>query len=287
MRFAFCLFRYFPFSGLARDMLRIADCALERGHEVHIFTSEWRGDPGETHHAEILPVSGATNHGRTSSFHHALRTRLGADFDAVVGFNKIPGLDVYYAADPCFAARARYSRHPLYRLTPRYRGYRRLENSVFSRNTHTHVLVLSENARSEFQEFYGTQDSRFTILPPTLRDEYRDISLSAESRTRIRREIGIGDDDQVVLMVGSGFRTKGVDRAIRAVASVASDSGRGPHLIIAGDGKDGPFRALARTCGVQAQINFLGGRADVPELMAASDVLLHPCLQREYGRRTS
>ena len=43
MRFAFCLFRYFPFSGLARDMLRIADCALERGHQVHIFTSQWRG----------------------------------------------------------------------------------------------------------------------------------------------------------------------------------------------------------------------------------------------------
>ena len=38
--------------------------------------------------------------GVATSFHRALCTRLDSNFDAVVGFNKIPGLDVYYAADP-------------------------------------------------------------------------------------------------------------------------------------------------------------------------------------------
>ena len=160
-----------------------------------------------------------------------------------------------------------------------------MENSVFSRNTHTHVLVLSENARSEYQEFYGTQDSRFTILPPTLQGRIPGHFTSPlMSRTRIRREIGIGDDEQVVLMVGSGFRTKGVDRAIRAMAALAPDSRvQRLHLLIAGDGKAEPYSALARTCGVQAQITFLGGRTDVPELMAAADVLLHPAYNENTG----
>ena len=68
MRFAFCLFRYFPFSGLARDMLRIADEAHRRGHRVHIFTADWQGDPSQLHSTEIVPVRGLSNHGRSAAF---------------------------------------------------------------------------------------------------------------------------------------------------------------------------------------------------------------------------
>ena len=45
MRFAFALFKYFPFGGLQSDMLRIAECAAARGHEVTVFTGAWEG-PG-------------------------------------------------------------------------------------------------------------------------------------------------------------------------------------------------------------------------------------------------
>ena len=41
MRFAFALFKYFPFGGLQSDMLRIAECAAARGHEVTVFTGAW------------------------------------------------------------------------------------------------------------------------------------------------------------------------------------------------------------------------------------------------------
>jgi len=283
MRFAFCLFRFFPFSGLAIDMLRIADCAHRRGHEVHILTSEWQSAPSGKHQMDIIPVSGLTNHGRAVSFHRAVRPRLRKEFDAVVGFNKMPGLDVYYAADPCFAARARYSRHPLYRLTPRFRSYRQLEHAVFSRDAGTQILVLSDYARSEYQEFYGTQDARFTVLPPTIREEFRDISPTAGGCNRIRTETGVKANDLIVLMVGSGFRTKGVDRAITAVAAQAPDLLRRTHLLIAGEGTPDAYIALARARGVLSRVTFLGGRLDVPDLMAASNVLLHSAYNENTG----
>ena len=34
----------------------------------------------------------------------------------VIGFNKMPGLDVYFAADPCFLEKAENQRGPLYSL---------------------------------------------------------------------------------------------------------------------------------------------------------------------------
>jgi UDP-glucose:(heptosyl)LPS alpha-1,3-glucosyltransferase len=283
MRVAFCLFRYFPFSGLSRDMLRIAECVRARGHEVSIFTSDWQGQPANGFRTEILPVSGLSNHGRAASYHRRLQGALKGGYDAVVGFNKIPHLDVYYAADACYAARARYNRHPLYRLTPRYRGYRRLENSVFCQNSDTHILVLGEHAKSEFQEFYGTQDARFTLLPPTLQEHYRNPAIGGDVRARVRADAGLRDEHSLILMVGSGFRTKGVDRAIKAVAALPSARRQRVRLVIVGKGKPGPFMSLANAYGVTSQVLFLGGRNDIPELMSAADILLHPAYNENTG----
>ena len=44
MRFAFALFRYYPFGGLQGDTLRIALEAIRRGHEVTLFTTDWSGE---------------------------------------------------------------------------------------------------------------------------------------------------------------------------------------------------------------------------------------------------
>lgn len=283
MRVAFCLFRYFPFSGLARDMLRIAQCARGRGHDVTLFTSEWQGEPADGFQTEIVPASGFTNHGRAAAFQRSLKPRLEGGFDAVVGFNKIPGLDVYYAADACFAARARYNRHPLYRLTARYRGYQRLESAVFGHQAGTQILALGDHAISEFQEFYGTPDSRFTVLPPTLQDRYRNPAPEAQARARIRTTLETGEADPMILMVGSGFRTKGVDRAIRAVAALPQGLRRNARLVIVGKGNPEPYVSQARACGIDAQVSFPGGRDDVPEFMSAADVLLHPAHNENTG----
>jgi UDP-glucose:(heptosyl)LPS alpha-1,3-glucosyltransferase len=283
MRLAFCLFRYFPFSGLARDMLRIAERARARGHEITIFTANWQGDPADDFQTEVLKVSGFSNHGQAAQFHHKLKPRVQNGFDAVVGFNKIPDLDLYYAADACFAARARYQRHPLYRLTPRYLGFRRLEHAVFSRHSGTRILALSENAVSEFQEFYGTGDARFTLLPPTLQDRYRNSLSGIDIRTRIRAELEIRQDEQMILMVGSGFRTKGVDRAILAVAALPPTLRQTTRLVVAGNGKARPFESQSEASGVKSQVSFLGGRDDIPDLMAAADVLLHPARNENTG----
>ena len=283
MILAFCLFRYLPFSGLAGDMLRIAQCARLRGHDVTIFTSEWQGERAGGVQIEVLPAPGITNHGRAASYCRRLSSRLEDRFDAVVGFNKMPGLDVYYAADACFAARARYGRHPLYRLTPRYRGYRRLEQAVFSPRARTHILALSENAVSEYREFYRTGDSRFTLLPPTLQERFRSGLPGAVDRARVRNGLDLSEDSLMVLMVGSGFRTKGVDRAVLSVASLPGPLRRRVRLVIAGSGAPGPYRSMAEQAGIAGQISFLGGRDDVPELMAAADVLLHPAYNENTG----
>lgn len=284
MRLVFCLFRYSPFSGLARDMLRIADAANRRGHHVQMLAAAWEGESSKQYNAEVIPVSGITNHGRAANFAHAMQAKLSAlKYDKVIGFNKTPGLDVYYAADPCFAARARYSRRMTYRLTPRYRNYHELERAVFQAGAHTHNLVLSERAKDEYQEFYGTEDERFTVLPPNLSMSYHGLAPDKNAGERVRRELGMDVHENLVLMVGSGFRTKAVDRAILALAALPPDLRLTTRLAVVGQGKAQPFTELARRNGIQKQVCFLGGRNDVPDLMRAATLLTHPAYNENTG----
>lgn len=284
MRLAFCLYKYFPHSGLARDMRRIAAEAARRGHQVDIFAAGWRGErPGDAT-VTVLDAGGFSNHGRAERFVRHLTPRLrDAAYDAVVGFNKMPGLDFYFAADGCFAARARRQRPRLYELTPRYRGYRRLESAVFGPGSRTRILLLSEQSRLDYLAFYATAEERVRLLPPILDRTHRAARLDPERRTAVRAALGAGDDDILLLQVGSGFHTKGVDRTLRALAALPETERRRTRLAIAGRGKPGRYQTLAAKLGVGDRVAFLGGRDDVPDLLRAADLLIHPARLESAG----
>lgn len=284
MRLAFCLFKYFPYSGLARDMLRIADEAVGRGHTVDIHVREWQGEPPGSAPVSILSSGGLTNHGRASAFVRRLADRLGdRHYDAVVGFNKMPGLDFYYAADGCFAARARRRYPRAYELTPRYRTLKRLEESVFGTGSRTRVMLLSEQAGMEYRAFYATAEERLRLLPPGLGAAHRAGPLDPDHRRQVRVSLGAGERDALILMVGSGFRTKGVDRALVALAALPEALRRGARLVVVGRGKAADYRRLANGLGIAGNILFTGGREDVPELLRAADLLIHPARQENTG----
>lgn len=284
MRLAFCLFKYFPHSGLARDMLRIADEATSRGHSVDVYAREWQGEVPDGIRVRVLAARGWTNHGRAEAFARRLAGALRDEsYDAVVGFNKMPGLDVYYAADGCFAARARRRRSRAYELTPRYRAWRRQESAVFGPRSRTRILVLSEPARLEYRAFYATAEDRLCRLPPTLDRRHRLGPLTPERRAAVRAGLGAGEGETLLLMVGSGFHTKGVDRSLRALAALPVPMRDDARLVVVGRGKPGPYRRLAQRLGIADRVRFTGGRDDVPELLRAVDLLLHPARQENTG----
>ena len=104
MKISFAIFKYFPHGGLQLDFQRIVTECVKRGHEVVIYAGSWEGPeiPGTT--LRQVPVHGWTNHSRAKSFERALPVMRQDEADAVlVGFNRMAGLDVYFAADNCFA----------------------------------------------------------------------------------------------------------------------------------------------------------------------------------------
>jgi UDP-glucose:(heptosyl)LPS alpha-1,3-glucosyltransferase len=282
VKLAFCLFKYFPFGGLQRDFLRIAKECLLRGHEVDVFTMEWEGEQESGLSITLLPSPGRQNHVRTKQFAEAIIPYV-QNHDLVIGFNKMPHLDVYYAADTCYQAKARTQRGSWYRLTPRYRQMVAAETAVFSSQLKTHILLISSVQQTEYSRFYATPAERFYLLPPGIaRDRMAPVNAT-EIRQSMRASLNVRDNDYVLLFIGSGFKTKGLDRALLSIAALPKEMREKTHLYIVGQDTPTLFLRQAKKQGIIDRIHFLGGRNDVSQLLLAGDLLLHPAYNENTG----
>ncbi len=96
MKLAFVLYKYFPFGGLQRDMVRIAQACERQGHEIHVFTLSWKGEQPQSFHVHVLQVKRLNNHAKYRAFYQALSAQFRIyEIGKVIGFNKMPGLDFY------------------------------------------------------------------------------------------------------------------------------------------------------------------------------------------------
>jgi UDP-glucose:(heptosyl)LPS alpha-1,3-glucosyltransferase len=107
---------------------------------------------------------------------------------------------------------------------------------------------------------------RPSIDPARLRPDLR----AASQRAAIRATLGLADDRATWLWVGAQAKVKGLDRAVAALQTAPDTT-----LLVAGVGPDAAEAREAKHM-LGDRVRFLGFRDDIPELMAAADVLVHP-----------
>lgn len=282
MKIAFALFTFFPFGGLTKDLVAMAREAMQRGHQVRVFAADRRGDCPSDIALTIVDVRGFANHTRNRRFAEKLPQAV-ADFapDLIVGFNKMPELDVYYAADSCFAEKARQGSW-LQRWSPRYRHHLKYEAAVFAAGLRTHALMISAAEMDLYRHHYATETQRLHLLPPGIRRDRVRGADAEQRRVALREQFLVSGDEALVLMVGSGFRTKGLDRALLAFAALLA-TGKKAWFFVVGHDDAGDYERQAQSLGIAQRVRFLGGRDDVAEFLLAADVLIHPAYRENTG----
>ncbi|OUR65485.1 hypothetical protein A9Q79_00365 [Methylophaga sp. 42_25_T18] len=285
MKIAVCLYKYFPFGGLARDFLNIMTICRDRGYEIDVYVLEWHGDIPEGFNVHVISVSAWTNHGKVKKFINQVTPKLqSGQYDLIFGFNKTPGLDLYYAADPCYLDRVKNQKNYFfYRLGQRFQFYAQCERAVFGLDSQTVSLMISDVQRDLFKLNYATPDERLLLLPPGISMDRKRPKNWSEIRKKTRATLDIKENEFALLMVGTAFNTKGVDRSISAVAALPEKQRANSKLFIAGDGDLKSYMEQAKKLGVETHIEFLGGRKDIPELLLAADLLLHPARKENTG----
>ena len=281
MKIGFVLNDYFAYGGLQEDCLATAVATAERGHEIHMFTRTWTGEQPEAIQAHLLGKTGWSNVSRNDHFFRDLKKELPKhNLDGLVAFSRIPNADIYFAADPCYVERVK-NKSFWYKLGSRYRHYAALEKSIFGTEKPPQTLVLTDREIDAFHQHYGTAREHFHLLPPGVEKNTNSATEAANHRQQLRSELGTAQDATVALFVGSGFRIKGLDRALRAIRANQSTEKQLEFWIV-GNGKPERFQKLAKQAGVT--VRFFGGRADTARFYDAADFLLHPAYSESAGK---
>ena len=121
---------------------------------------------------------------------------------------------------------------------------------------------------------YGVDPARFRPGEPA-------------SRATVRRELGLADDERLVLAGGRLVHKKGLDVAIDAFAAPPlAEEGRAARLVLFGDGdlRDALEAQVARL-GLGSRVLFAGRveRDRIPGLFAAADLFLLPSVHDHAG----
>lgn len=138
-------------------------------------------------------------------------------------------------------------------------------------------ICLSSAAREVAVKGYHVDPSRVRVIHNGIRLE-RFNKPSPEARLQIRQSLALSSECKVLVMVGRFYPIKG-HRGMIDIMSLVARSYPQAILLLVGDGPERPAcEELASQRGLQNKVIFLGSRNDVPELLAAADVVVVPSL---------
>lgn len=140
------------------------------------------------------------------------------------------------------------------------------------------IVAISERVRRQLKEHYHVADDRIVTIPNGI-NLARFDPHNASARSEVRRGFGVPDDAPLVLFVGSQFRLKGLEFAIRALGEMKTEA----FLLVVGGDTQAPFKRLAEQLGVSDRVIFAGARSDLPEIYPAADAFVLPTLYETFA----
>lgn len=167
----------------------------------------------------------------------------------------------------------------------------RLAGIPVVRTEHLPYLLTDERQQREYR--IGNSMVHSTIVvSDAVANTYRCAQLSANRlvtirngifppvpllpREEVRRSLGLGPSDRVVLTVARFTAQKGYSELIRAANDIVPKVA-GIRFLLVGDGPERRnMKSLADELGLSAAVVFLGERQDVPELLAAAELFILP-----------
>ena len=281
MKFGIFLQHYFPYGGLQRDAVRLAEAAVQAGDTPVMIVSTWEGPKPSGFQIIELASGGTSNHKKAERFANDCQVMYKQEqLDTAICFSRVPGTPFHFCGDPCFKEKFTRTKASFNKLLPRYRFLLKNEEDLFGEQSDTHIFYLAASEIPAYTDFYPLDESRYTLLPPWLKRPKQFDQSKEQIKDALTKDLGIANDSTLLLFVGSDFHRKGLDRAIDALAELKDSS---IHLVACGQCSPDACLQQAKQLGIENQVHILGPRDDIPEWMFISDLLVHPARQETAG----
>jgi glycosyltransferase involved in cell wall biosynthesis len=140
------------------------------------------------------------------------------------------------------------------------------------------IVAISERVRKDLKRYYNVPDERIVTIPNGI-NLARFNPGNALSRDAVRQSFGVPQDVSLLLFVGSQYRLKGLEFAIRALTEMETRA----VLLVVGADVAAPFKRLAEQLGVSDRVIFAGARSDLPTIYPAADAFELPTLYETFA----
>lgn len=282
MRLAIIRQRYDPEGAAERFLEGALEALLERNVAITLYTREWPHTKLQLIEPAIVDPFYAGPLWRDAGFARAVTKQVvAARSNLVQSHERVLTCDVYRPGDGLHAtwAEERLRDAPAFArlrasLSPWHRYTLHMERKLFASPWLRVVLCPSQMVRDDIKARFGLADERLQVLPNAVNPAVFSPELAIH-RERIRARHQIGADATVFLLVGSGYRRKGVQAALAALAQVPAPA----HLLIVGnDERVGAYKRLAHDRGVRERVTFAGFQSDIAPYYGAADAFVLPAL---------
>jgi L-malate glycosyltransferase len=136
----------------------------------------------------------------------------------------------------------------------------------------TKVIACGAEVGRNMREHEGISARRLVVIPNGVNLRRFDEA----DRSAFRRELGIGDDEPLIGVVGRLHPQKGHSDFLEALARLAQDGPTFRCAIVGSGPLDAELRDRCARLGLSERVHFVGQRKDVPNILAALDVFAMP-----------
>ena len=167
-------------------------------------------------------------------------------------------------------------------------GVRRLQPTLLSSaidamNASAQIVLVSEANRRKFATLIPEITAPTVTIANSCAASFFEPA-SEGTRSRVRRALGIAEDEVVVLVSARVEISKGQHLLIEALHRLRQEqpgAGDRIRLVFAGEGAEAYLAGIRQTIeefGLAAHVVLLGYRSDIPDLLAAADIFALPSL---------
>jgi len=277
--------------GIERVILECANFLSGRGHDVHLYASEWDAEllhPAVVCHCvrTVCRFPAAAMIGYAFFSRRALAAMdPKPDVVGVFGVQCPPGALLWVpSVHGAWLKISRRSRNLPARLkqlcNPFHSVVLAFERLYFGGRKYMKLLAHTAAVRSDLISLYDVPPEDVAILPNGYSDAEFNISARQAHRAAVREELGYSKSDRVVLFVANELERKGFGPLLRAIASL--DDPR-IHILAVGRLDPGSYQDEIERLGVSPRVRFTGSSGKVAPFYSAADVFALPTQYEAWG----
>ncbi|TDJ06047.1 MAG: glycosyltransferase family 1 protein [Deltaproteobacteria bacterium] len=277
--------------GAERFLNQLATHLAELGHAVTIVCRRHESAPHPAVRFERLALRFLGNAWRTWAFARAVEKHVASSrYDIVVGLGRTWSQDVVRCGG-CHRTYLEMERRHLMSRWERLRGKGALkgwvalqiERRAFAPGCYRRILVNSQMIERDIMRRYPVRDEDLAVVYNGVDPERFHPRLRAQAGAELRRVLGIGSEEMVLLMLGSGYARKGLRPLLESLPEVVRQWPALRLLVAGRDKRRSDYEALAHRLGLGDRVHFLGWSDDAEVCFAAADLFVLPTVYDSFA----